>query len=103
MIRTISISGGIPTIFLPLTAITMISALKDVLEDMKRYRSDKEENKRKILIFRGKSFIEEKWEDIHVGDIVKVNRDEFFPCDITIVKSSNIKGFLFQTFRTMFH
>ena len=45
MIPLISISDNVPTIFLPLAFILIITALKDAFEDYKRKRSDKEENK----------------------------------------------------------
>jgi hypothetical protein len=36
MIPIISISGGKPVIYMPLTLVVLISALKDLLEDKKR-------------------------------------------------------------------
>jgi P-type E1-E2 ATPase len=32
------------------------------------------------------------WKDIHCGDIVRVNQDEFIPCDLVILSSSDAKG-----------
>ena len=50
MIPTISISNGIPVIWLPLIVIIFITALKDYYEDHKRIRSDREENNRPIQV-----------------------------------------------------
>ena len=36
-----------PVIYLPLFLIVVITAIKDALEDLKRHKSDKEENNRK--------------------------------------------------------
>lgn len=44
MYKKISNTNGTPTIFAPLLIILIISMLKDIFEDLKRYRSDKKEN-----------------------------------------------------------
>ena len=33
-----------------------------------------------------------KSQDIHVGDIVRVKRDESFPCDLVLISTSNSEG-----------
>ena len=43
-IPAISISSGNPVILLPLGVILAITAIKDAFEDLKRHRSDNEEN-----------------------------------------------------------
>lgn len=45
-IPQISISGGVPNILMPLSFVLSVSAVKDLLEDLKRRRSDREENMR---------------------------------------------------------
>ena len=57
IIREISTSNGIPVIFMPLAFILFITALKDIAEDFKRYRSDYDENNRDVLILRDTSLI----------------------------------------------
>lgn len=52
MIDSISISEGKPVIYLPLACVLLISALKDIFEDLKRHRSDSEENNRKVECYR---------------------------------------------------
>ena len=47
-IKAISITDGIPTILPTLLIIIAISAFKDFLEDYKRWKSDSQENNRKI-------------------------------------------------------
>jgi phospholipid-transporting ATPase len=51
IIPAISISGGIPTIYLPLVIIVVITAMKDFYEDYKRKKSDTEENERKCQVW----------------------------------------------------
>lgn len=51
MIKIISITEGVPTIFLPLFTILAVTAIKDFFEDYKRKKSDNEENSRKVLVW----------------------------------------------------
>lgn len=44
MIPTISITGGQPTILVPLTFVTLVSMVKDIVEDLKRHKQDNTEN-----------------------------------------------------------
>lgn len=44
MIPWISNSSDIPTVYLPLMFILFVAALKDLLEDLNRHKTDKEEN-----------------------------------------------------------
>lgn len=44
MIDSISVSGGFPVIFIPLSIVVGVSAFKDFYEDLKRKVSDAEIN-----------------------------------------------------------
>lgn len=46
MINEISASNGQPVIWVPLAIIIMITAVKDIYEDLKRRKADNEENNR---------------------------------------------------------
>jgi phospholipid-transporting ATPase len=72
----------------------MINGLKDFLEDWKRKKSDDEENKRKCLIYnKSKAIYEEKsWQEIKLGDIVKIRENEFIPADMVIINTSEPNG-----------
>lgn len=72
-IQIISISGGTPVIYLPLTVIILITAIKDLFEDLKRHKSDNEENNRRVSVFRNGSLMEICWKDLKVGETVKVH------------------------------
>ena len=50
MIPAISTSNGLPVIYFPLVFIIFLTALKDLVEDYKRHKSDKKENS--ILVWR---------------------------------------------------
>lgn len=71
-INIISISSGKPVIYLPLSAIVAITAVKDLFEDLKRHRSDNEENNRKVSVFRNGAFMETAWKDLKVGEVIRV-------------------------------
>jgi phospholipid-transporting ATPase len=44
MIDEITMSDGQPLIFVPLTSILFVTAFKDIMEDLGRRKSDREEN-----------------------------------------------------------
>ena len=68
----ISISEGIPAIFLPLAFVLAITALKDLFEDRKRKKSDIEENMQKTMVWEKNSYKETVWKMLRVGNIIKV-------------------------------
>lgn len=94
MIPGVSITDNIPTMLPPLTFILLLSMAKDVYEDYKRYKSDREENLSDSMVFDKESncFRETKWQNIKIGDVVKVEKNEFFPCDLVLVYSSDFKN-----------
>lgn len=49
VIKPISMSDGKPNIILPLIAVVGLSAVKDIIEDLKRRKMDKSENLSKVL------------------------------------------------------
>lgn len=92
MIDEISTSGGVPVIFFPLIIILIVSGVKDLFEDLKRKRSDNQENNREILFLEHGEFKPIVWEKIRVGNIVKIRENEFFPADILLLSSSDAKN-----------
>lgn len=88
----ISVTDGIPNILLPLSFVLTVSAMKDLLEDIKRSKSDKEENMRITLKRFNGDWVKVNWRDLKVGDTVKIVKNEYFPSDILILTSSDPKG-----------
>ncbi|KAF8514608.1 aminophospholipid-transporting P-type ATPase [Gautieria morchelliformis] len=83
------------TTIVPLGLVLLASAFKEVSEDLRRHQSDKELNARraKVLSRSGTgSFIDIPWRDIRVGDIVRIESDEFIPADLILVSSSEPEG-----------
>ncbi len=72
MIKEISTSSGQPVIYLPLMVILIITALKDLIEDLKRHKSDREENSKQCLLLRNHGWERVDWSELRVGDVVKV-------------------------------
>lgn len=94
MIPIISITNGFPAQIYPLGFVVALSMLKDLFEDYKKHKSDHEENMKETIIFNKvtKKFEKGHWQDVKVGDIVKVMCDQFFPADMVLCKSSESKG-----------
>lgn len=87
----VTISKGIPTILAPLSFIVLLSMVKDGFEDYKRYKSDQEENNKQTFIYRNKKFERCPWKEVKAGDLVKVTKDNFFPCDLILIASSEFR------------
>ena len=92
-IKAISISDGKPIMALPLTFVVIVSMCKDAFEDYKRHVNDATENEgKKTQVYRNGNFEEIMWKDLHVGEIIRVDDENFVPADIVILKSSDAKG-----------
>lgn len=91
MVKLVSITNGMPTILPPLAFIVFLTMIKDVYEDYKRYKSDQEENNKVCQIYQLGVPQIVTWKDIRVGDIVKVNKNEFFPADLLLLASSDFR------------
>lgn len=50
VIPPVSISNGSPVILFPLLFVVILSAIKDIIEDRKRKKSDKQENNAIVLV-----------------------------------------------------
>ncbi|KAM1938152.1 hypothetical protein FF1_015782 [Malus domestica] len=74
---------------LPLVVVIGVTMGKEAVEDWRRKKQDIEMNNRKVKVHRGEGTFElTKWRDLKVGDIVKVEKDEFFPADLILLSSS---------------
>ncbi|KAJ0725165.1 putative P-type phospholipid transporter [Helianthus annuus] len=74
---------------LPLIVVIAASMIKEGIEDWQRKQQDHEVNNRKVKVHRGGGVFESRqWKKLKVGDIVKVEKDEFFPADLLLLSSS---------------
>ncbi|KAJ7039124.1 calcium transporting ATPase [Mycena alexandri] len=81
------------TTIVPLGVVLLASAFKEVQEDLKRHQSDSELNARLAKVLTPEStFVDRKWKDIRVGDVVRLESDDFIPADMIILSSSEPEG-----------
>ncbi|XP_043702354.1 putative phospholipid-transporting ATPase 9 isoform X2 [Telopea speciosissima] len=74
---------------IPLGIVIGASMIKEAIEDWTRKKQDIEANNRKVKVHRHDgSFDDTNWRNLRVGDIVKVEKDDFFPADLLLLSSS---------------
>ena len=109
MIPGLSTTGNYTTI-VPLTFFISISMAKEAYDDLRRYKLDKAENNQEATIFASKGFHQRdesdsgmsistfrerkhwekiKWKDVHVGDVIRLERDEAVPADLVLLSSKS--------------
>ncbi|CAZ80236.1 unnamed protein product [Tuber melanosporum] len=76
----------------PLIVVLLVSAGKELVEDWKRKTQDKELNRSKARVLVGTSFETQRWINVRVGDIVRVESEEPFPSDLVLMASSEPEG-----------
>ncbi|XP_059157740.1 probable phospholipid-transporting ATPase IA isoform X3 [Physella acuta] len=76
------------TTAVPLMLILSVSAIKEIVEDIKRHRADGSLNNRATHVHRSNKWMEVKWKNVIVGDIVKIDDGEHFPADLILLSSS---------------
>ncbi|CAD8165511.1 unnamed protein product [Paramecium octaurelia] len=87
---SVTTTDGQPTVYLPLSFIIMVSMIKDFFEDFKRHRADDEENNRTVQKYslRTGVFEYDKWQNVYVGDIIRIANKQRIPADIIILATS---------------
>ncbi|KAF4700117.1 hypothetical protein FOZ62_012003, partial [Perkinsus olseni] len=114
MIPAISDSGGRPLLLIPLLFVITVAAVRDIMEDIKRHNNDNYENKRMvhrlrhrcsdvdhnntgIIHDRGSSMSIETvyWDELRVGDVVRIGIGEQFPADIVLLTCDDPSGMIF--------
>uniref|UniRef100_UPI00358E7B46 phospholipid-transporting ATPase ID-like n=1 Tax=Myxine glutinosa TaxID=7769 RepID=UPI00358E7B46 len=76
------------TTVVPLVFVLIVTAAKDASDDYFRYRSDNQVNNRRAEILHDGHFMEEKWMNVQVGDIIKMKNNQFIPADLLLLSSS---------------
>lgn len=77
----------------PLAFVVGLSMAKEALEDWRRFIQDMKVNTRKASVHKGNGVFGFKpWQKIRVGDVVKVEKDQFFPADFLLLSSSYDDG-----------
>jgi phospholipid-translocating ATPase len=74
---------------IPLLVVVSATMAKEFIEDFQRKKQDIEMNNRKVKVHSGGGVFDySKWRDLKVGDIVKVEKDEYFPADLILLASN---------------
>ncbi|KRZ16504.1 putative phospholipid-transporting ATPase ID [Trichinella zimbabwensis] len=80
------------TTILPLVAVLSLTAAKDAFDDLQRHRSDNQVNNRKSQVVRGGQVVEEKWQNVRVGDVIRMENDNFVAADLLLLSTSEPHG-----------
>ncbi|GAM21255.1 hypothetical protein SAMD00019534_044300 [Acytostelium subglobosum LB1] len=83
----------------PLLVVISVSCFKELAEDIKRHRQDREINNRSCLVYRppaiegtNGTFETIAWKDIKVGDVINVKNGDMLPADIICFSTSRPDG-----------
>lgn len=100
------------TTIAPLSLVLFVAAVKEAQEDLvrllflfkqqkpslssyglqKRHQSDRELNARKAKVFENGVFVDKPWRNIKVGDLLRLEANEFLPADLLVISSSEPDG-----------
>ncbi|XP_074204443.1 phospholipid-transporting ATPase VD isoform X1 [Camelus bactrianus] len=79
---------------LPLVVVLTIIAIKDGLEDYRKYKIDKQINNlvTKVYSRKEKKYVDRCWKDVTVGDFIRLSCNEVIPADIVLLFSTDPDG-----------
>ncbi|GAB6021543.1 hypothetical protein CHUAL_004143 [Chamberlinius hualienensis] len=79
---------------IPVVFVLCVTAIKDLFEDRRRYRSDKRINSSTCRVYQREAgrYTKTTWSEVLVGDIVHLSCNEIIPADILLLHSSDEQG-----------
>ncbi|KAI7805614.1 putative phospholipid-transporting ATPase VD [Triplophysa rosa] len=79
---------------IPIILVMSVTAVKDLWEDQRRRRSDKKVNNRLCDVYdrKQKHYVERRWAEVCVGDLVRLCCNEIIPADMVLLHSSDPNG-----------
>ena len=80
----------------PFIIVLIISLIKEAIEDYRKYSNDKKANNSSVLIYKDHRFYREKCQNIRIGNIIKIYKEDLIPADVLIVKSSLKNGYCYM-------
>ncbi|XP_036394812.1 phospholipid-transporting ATPase ID isoform X2 [Megalops cyprinoides] len=80
------------TTIVPLVLVLSITAVKDATDDYFRHKSDNQVNNRQSQVLIHGILQKEKWMNVRVGDIIKLENNQFVAADLLLLSSSEPHG-----------
>ncbi|XP_074020549.1 phospholipid-transporting ATPase ID isoform X1 [Numenius arquata] len=80
------------TTIVPLVLVLTITAVKDATDDYFRHKSDNQVNNRQSQVLIGGILQQEQWMNVRVGDIIKLENNQFVAADLLLLCSSEPHG-----------
>ncbi|XP_041710881.1 phospholipid-transporting ATPase VD isoform X2 [Coregonus clupeaformis] len=79
---------------IPILLVLAVTAVKDLWEDYRRHKSDKFINGLVCEVYSRKQqmYVDQCWQDVHVGDFVRLSCNEIIPADMLLLYSSDPHG-----------
>jgi len=77
---------------LTILIVLAFNAAREGWEDYKRFREDRRLNRSFTEVLRGRAFEQVQWQDVVVGDIVRVKAGHEFPSDLVLLSTSEKNG-----------
>ncbi|XP_020951504.1 probable phospholipid-transporting ATPase IM isoform X5 [Sus scrofa] len=80
------------TTIVPLVLVVTMTAVKDATDDYFRHKSDNQVNNRQSEVLIDSKLQNEKWMNVKVGDIIKLENNQFVAADLLLLSSSEPYG-----------
>ncbi|XP_069508037.1 phospholipid-transporting ATPase ID isoform X2 [Ambystoma mexicanum] len=80
------------TTIVPLVLVLTITAVKDATDDYFRHKSDNQVNSRQSMVLISGILQNERWMNVRVGDIIKLENNQFVAADLLLLSSSEPHG-----------
>ncbi|KAH8740891.1 hypothetical protein FG386_002437 [Cryptosporidium ryanae] len=88
-------TGPLFTYIAPLLFVLFITMSKEAIDDIRRYRRDRESNNRKYRKITKNGTKEIRSCDIKVGDLIEINTNDRIPADILFLRTNDPTGTVF--------
>ncbi|XP_072330313.1 phospholipid-transporting ATPase IF isoform X2 [Scyliorhinus torazame] len=82
---------------LPLFFVIIVTAIKQGYEDWLRHKADNEVNNTAVYVIRSGGLVQTRSQNIRVGDIVKIEKDQTFPTDLVLLSTDREDGTCYVT------
>ncbi|XP_063152014.1 phospholipid-transporting ATPase ID-like isoform X2 [Candoia aspera] len=76
------------TTVVPLVLVLAVSAVKDAIDDVNRHANDNQVNNRPVKVLINGSLKDDLWLNVQVGDIIKLENNNFVTADVLLLSSS---------------